>query len=61
MHFSWLEKTFGIFFPKLFWPTERKNCSSDYEKLLKFEAESWEYSKQIEIIAEQFIWTVKGQ
>ena len=25
--------------PKLFWPTVRKNCSSDQEKLLKFEAE----------------------
>ena len=30
----------GILFPKLFWPTVRKNCSSDWEKLLKFEAEN---------------------
>ena len=27
-----------ILLPKLFWPTVRKNCSSDREKLLKFEA-----------------------
>ena len=35
----------GILLPKLFWPTVRKNCSSDREKLLKFEAEGWEFSK----------------
>ena len=29
----------GILLPKLFWPTVRKNCSSDWEKILKFEAE----------------------
>ena len=29
----------GILLPKLFWPTARKNCSSDREKLLKFKAE----------------------
>ena len=29
----------GILLPKLFSPTVRKNCSSDREKLLKFEAE----------------------
>ena len=29
----------GILLPKLFWPTVRKNCSTDREKLLKFEAE----------------------
>ena len=28
-----------ILLPKLFWHTVRKNCSSDREKLLKFEAE----------------------
>ena len=27
-----------ILLPKLFWPTVRKNCSSDREKLWKFEA-----------------------
>ena len=30
---------YGILLPKLFWPTARKNCSSDREKLLKFKAE----------------------
>ena len=35
---------YGILLPKLFWPTERKNCSSDQQKLLKFEAE--QFSKQ---------------
>ena len=34
----------GILLPKLFWPTVRKNCCSDREKLLKFEAESREFS-----------------
>ena len=37
----------GILLPKLFWPTVRKNWSSDREKLLKS--------------IEQFIQTVKGQ
>ena len=34
----------GILLPKLFWPTVRKNCSSDWEKLLKFEAEGQEFA-----------------
>ena len=38
----------------------RKNCSSDREKLLKFEAESREFSKSLRSL-EQFIQTVKGQ
>ena len=29
----------GILLPKLFWPAVIINCSSDREKLLKFEAE----------------------
>ena len=33
----------GILLPKLFWPTVRKNCSSDQEKLLKFKAEGREF------------------
>ena len=37
-----------------------KNCSSDREKLLKFEAESWVFSKILRSL-EQFIQTVKGQ
>ena len=35
----------GILLPKLFWPTVRKNCSSDREKRLKFEAEGREFAK----------------
>ena len=35
----------GILLPKLFWPTVRKNCPSDREKLLKFEAEGREFAK----------------
>ena len=34
-------KNNGILLPKLFWPTVRKNCSSDREKLFKFEAEQF--------------------
>ena len=49
-----------IFFPKLFWPTVRKNCSSDREKPLKFEAKGWEFAKILRSL-EQFIQTVKGQ
>ena len=35
----------GILLPKLFWPTVRKNCSNDQEKLLKFEAEGYSIVK----------------
>ena len=38
----------------------RKNCSSDREKLLKFEAESREFAKFLRSL-EQFIQKVKGQ
>ena len=51
---------FGILLPKLFLSTVRKNCSSDREKHLKFEAESREFSKYLRSL-EQFIQTVKGQ
>ena len=34
-----------ILFPKLFWPTVRKNCNSDPEKIVKFETESLEFAK----------------
>ena len=38
--FLWRAKTnFGILLPKLFWPTVRKNCSSDWEKT--FEIRGW--------------------
>ena len=50
----------GILLPKLFWPTVRKKCSSDGEKLLKFEAEGREFAKFLRSL-EQFIQTVKGQ
>ena len=51
----------GILLLKLFWPTAvRKNCSSDREKLLKFEAEGLEFAKILRSL-EQFIQTVKGQ
>ena len=38
----------------------RKNCSSDREKLLKFEAEGREFAKILRSL-EQFVQTVKGQ
>ena len=38
----------------------RKNCYSDQEKLLEFEAEGREFSKILGSL-EQFIQTVKGQ
>ena len=50
----------GILFPKLFWPNVRKNCYSDWEKLLKIEAEGQEFAKILRSL-EQFIQTVKGQ
>ena len=50
----------GILLPKLFEPTVRKNCSSDREKLLNFEAEGREFEIFLRSI-EQFIQTVKGQ
>ena len=38
----------------------RKNCSSDREKVLKFEAEERELAKFLRSL-QQFIQTVKGQ
>ena len=37
----------GILLPKLFRPIVRKNCSSDREKLLKFEAEGQEFLRSL--------------
>ena len=51
----------GILSPKLFRPTVRKNCSSDQEKLLKFEAEGRVNISNFLRSLEQFIQTVKGQ
>ena len=50
----------GILLPKLFLPTVRKKCSSDQEKLLKFETEGREFAKFLRSL-EQFIQTTKGQ
>ena len=49
----------GILLPKLIWPYVRKNCSSDWEKLLKFMAEGREFANFLRSL-EQFIQTVKG-
>ena len=48
-------KNYGILLPKLFWPSVRKNCSSDQEKLLEFEAEGREFAKILRSL-EQFLW-----
>jgi hypothetical protein len=50
----------GILLPKLFWPTVRKNCSSDREKLFKFEAEDRDFENILWFL-ELFIQTVKVQ
>jgi len=50
----------GILFPKVFWPTVRKKCSSDWENVLKFEAEGRAFAKFLRSLG-QFIPTVKGQ
>ena len=47
-------------FPKLFRLTVRKNCSSDREKLLKFEAQGREFTNFLRSL-EQFVRTGKGQ
>ena len=50
----------GTLLQKLFWPTVRRSCFSDGEKLLKYEAEGQEFAKCLRSL-EQFIQTVKGQ
>ena len=47
-----------ILLPKLFWPTMRKNCSSDRENLLKFEAEGREFQqwKVRTIVGNRMLW-----
>ena len=50
----------GIFLPKLFLSTMRKNCCSNREKLLKFEAEGREFATFLRSL-EQSIQTLKGQ
>ena len=51
-------KNNGILLPKLFWPTVRKNYSSDWEKLLKFEAEGRGFAKFWRSL-EQLIWWIR--
>ena len=48
-----------ILLPKLFQSTMRKNCYSDRERVLKFEAEGREFANILRS-QEQFIQTVKG-
>ena len=48
-----------ILLSKLFWFTVRRNCSSDWEKNLKFEAEGREFAKLLRSL-KQFYQTVKG-
>ena len=50
----------GILLPKLFWPTVRKKCSTDWGKLLKFEAEGREFANVLRSL-ELFIQTDEGQ
>ena len=47
----------GTLFLKLSLPNVRRNCSSDQEKLLKFEANGWESAKHL-ISQDQLIQTV---
>ena len=50
----------GILLPKLFRPAVRKKYSSDWEKLLRFEAVGQEFAKFLRS-QEQSIQKVKGQ
>ena len=58
--FPHIPEKIGILLPKLFWPIVWKNCSRDREKLMKFEAEGWEFAKFLRSL-EQFIQTEKSQ
>ena len=49
----------GILFPILFLPTMRKKGSRDREKLLKFEADGWEFATFLRSLEHFF--SVKGQ
>ena len=55
-----VSKMVHILLQKLFWPTVRRNYSSNWEKLLKFEAEGREFAKILRSL-EQCIQTVKCQ
>ena len=47
----------GNLLSNLFWPTVRKNRSSDWEKLFKFEAEDREFAKVLRPL-EHFVQTL---
>ena len=49
-----------MLFPKLFWPSVRKNCPRDLGNHLKLDAEGQELAKILKS-PEQFIQKVKGQ
>ena len=53
-------ETYWYFVTKIVLTYCEKNCSSDREKVLKFEAEGREFAKFLRSL-EQFIQTVKGQ
>ena len=53
------EKYYQFIREKVFGPTVRNNCSSDREKLLKFQAEGQEFAKNLRS-QEKFIQIVKG-
>ena len=57
---GWNDCRNGILSQRLFCSSVRINCSSDREKLLKFDAEGREFAKVLRSL-EQFIQTVKGQ
>ena len=46
----------GILLPKLFWPTVRKKCSSDWENFLKLEAKGQEFAQVLRSL-EQFFFS----
>ena len=45
--------------PKLLWPTVRKRCFSDWEKLLKLEAEGLEFSNFLGLLEQLLKWKVR--
>ena len=49
LFFQILNLFHGVLLPILFWPTVENNCSSDWEKLLKLDAEGREFAKNFEI------------
>ena len=50
----------GVLLPKLFWPTVRKKCSSDWEKLLEFKAEGREFANFLRSLEQWKFRTIFG-